>query len=618
VRRLILAVEFICVLLSALVIGAPHLARTTVTNPTSGASLAVRAFYPSEGARNLPAVVLVPGGAGDSTSFTKPRANGISQVDQFLDAGFVVFVFVFDPDGRGLSGGIDDDDGFIQQDGLAAVIEYSASLPGVDPQRIVLVSYSYGVTMATGALARHPDLPVLFYIDWEGPADRNDTGGCDEAHLGHLQGHPCDDEDYWSEREAAAFAKEIAVPYQRVQSAKDHVQPDVDHAILMINNATASEYGGSGIAPWTRLNDLTPNAVYSFDDPPSLPGRIPDPTAVIIDYAKELLDLFSPSATAEPVLLFGIGMHIEPMGSQVSGIALAAGASPKMSDPRKPDYNRRTDFERAALSILQIADIVERHGGLLTVQAQSPFTTAAVKFENPILSELESRGHEIALHFHEDAHLGKDPESLPPSVWTAVMEEEIGYIHAAGVEGEIRFWSGGNLYPHLLEAASGAGLDINGDWKNPNTQTTDPSLSGVNPWRPAGGPSATDLTAFSAHDPNGPIVFLPEGAVDPEKFASKREIIAEEGDEGWLAVLADQVKRSLEAARSDRVNVCHFTIHPGELIGDPKDPFAALERFLTEVIDPLVAAGRIRWATYSEMADAYISWEEENPGVDPR
>jgi pimeloyl-ACP methyl ester carboxylesterase len=608
------------VLISVLLLGAVPPSTAWVTNPTSGTRLFVQIFYPQNSTGGAsPALVLVPGGRGDSRTFVRPKRKGPSQVEQFVDAGFVVVVF--DPDGRGRSEGTDGDDGFIQQDGLAAVIEYAASLSGVDPQRIGLVSYSYGVTMATGALARHPDLPVLFYIDWEGPADRNDTGGCDEDHLGHLQGHPCDDEAYWSEREAARFALRLPVPYQRVQSAQDHVQPDVDHALLMINNATATEYGGNGISPWTRLNDLSPNAVYSLDDPPPLPPRITDPTQVIVNYAHELLDLFSPEAADEPaesVLLFGIGMHIEPMGAQVSDTALTAGAIPKTTDPRRPDYNRRADFERAAQSILQLAEVVERHGGRLTVQAQSPFTTAAVRFGSSILSSLEARGHEIALHFHEDAHLGKDSEELPPSVWSAVMKEEIGYIHTAGVEGPIRYWSGGNLYPDLLAAASGAGLEINGDWKNPLTQSTDPALVGVNPWRPAGGPSATDLSAFSSHDPQGPIIFLPGGEIDPQKFSHKREIIAKEGDEGWFNVLADQVERSLASARPDRVNVCHFTVHPGEFIGDPNDPFAVLDRFLEEVIDPLVAAGRVRWATFSEMADAYIAWEESHPNVDSR
>ena len=66
------------------------------------------------------------------------------------------------------------------------------------------------------------------------------------------------------------------------------------------------------------------------------------------------------------------------------------------------------------------------------------------------------------------------------------------------------------------------------------------------------------------------------------------------------------------------MNVFHFTIHPGEFRGNPAHPFETIERFLTEVVDPLVASGQIRWATFSEMADAYRAWEQAHPGLDAR
>ncbi|MEI6171087.1 MAG: hypothetical protein WCQ45_01215, partial [bacterium] len=91
--------------------------------------------------------------------------------------------------------------------------------------------------------------------------------------LGHLQGRPCTDEALWSEREASTFILSIDVPYLRLQSRIDHVQPDIDHAILLVANATAEEYGGHGRSPWTRLNDLAPNRVYTVQNPPWLPVK---------------------------------------------------------------------------------------------------------------------------------------------------------------------------------------------------------------------------------------------------------------------------------------------------------------------------------------------------------
>jgi hypothetical protein len=61
-------------------------------------------------------------------------------------------------------------------------------------------------------------------------------------------------------------------------------------------------------------------------------------------------------------------------------------------------------------------------------------------------------------------------------------------------------------------------LDVNSDWKSPDTQSTDMSLIGVNPWRPAGGTDGVDFTLFTQHDPNGAVVFLPEGQYDKDEF----------------------------------------------------------------------------------------------------
>lgn len=311
-------------------------------------------------------------------------------------------------------------------------------------------------------------------------------------------------------------------------------------------------------------------------------------------------------ALAEPVLLFGIGMHIEPLGRTAQGYVSGGGL----------DYRQGPLFERHVQDILAVAKIVAAHGGRMTIQAQSPFTQVAIERGNAILKDLESRGHEIALHFHEDAHLGKNSEGLPAQNWCAVMQEEISYIQKSGAQKKIRYWSGGNLYAGILEAASCAGLDVMSDWKNPKTQKTDLRLVGVHPWRPAGGPSETDLSRFATHDPNGKIIFLPEGNYSREDFASARR--AAGGDAAYFEYLKTELYRSLEVARADRVNVFHFTVHPGEFRGDPTRPFGVIEDFLTNAVDPLVKAGKIRWATFSQMADEFIAWEKANPGVDPR
>jgi len=317
------------------------------------------------------------------------------------------------------------------------------------------------------------------------------------------------------------------------------------------------------------------------------------------------------------VLLFGIGMHIEPRGATPSPIVGGSSAGPPSVN--KGDYNDPAFFQRHVEDINTVAAIVEKHQGRMTVQAQTPFTKVAVASGNPVLSDLAADGHEIALHFHEDSHLGRNSSALPAETWCAVMKEEIDYIRqAAGSTVDVRYWSGGNLYPGLIEAASCAGLDVNSDWKNPNEQTTASDLIGINAWRPAGGSSGNDVSLFATHDPDGPVVYLPQGSYSRNDYGGSAKTMG--GDQAYFDFLKASLMQSLAEAEADpsRVSVFHFTVHPAEFRGDPAHPFEVIERFLTDVVDPLVASGRIQWATFSEMADSYEAWEQGNPGVSPK
>lgn len=231
-----------------------------VTNPTSGADLYTTIITPDEwNGSPMPTLVFIPGGDDDSAGLVE----GVCQ--QAADQGYVAVAF--DADGRGNSGGEEDYNGHTHQDGLAAVVDFAADLPQVDAGRMGLISYSFGVTMASGALARHPDMPIRFYIEWEGPADRYDTTvGCKPS--AHYDWPACDDDAAWSEREALTFISQIKVPYHRLQNQTDHVQSDVSHAVHMVNAAVA------GASPWVRLNDYPPNQTYDPEDPPEMfPNR---------------------------------------------------------------------------------------------------------------------------------------------------------------------------------------------------------------------------------------------------------------------------------------------------------------------------------------------------------
>lgn len=260
-----------------------------VTNPSSGAKLNVQVVTPAGwDGTPLPTLVLVPGGFGSSADFLGSRRSAQTIADQ----GFTIIIF--DPDGRGSSEGEEDKNGHTQQDGLAEIIRTAAGLPEVDSTRIGLVSYSFGVSMASGALARYPDLPIVFYIDWEGPGSRAYTThdcSADTPGIGStVIMAPCEDDAFWSEREGETFITQVQVPYLRMQFENDHAQEIVTHAVDMVNAAI------TGSAPWVRLNHQDPNQTYDPSSPPRmLPGSGSNKLdRLVAKFAAELFDLFAP------------------------------------------------------------------------------------------------------------------------------------------------------------------------------------------------------------------------------------------------------------------------------------------------------------------------------------
>jgi hypothetical protein len=238
----------------------------------NGNQIAIRLVKP-EGEGPFPVLIGVAGGDGAfvfrSDLATTLRDMGIMTVD-------------FAPQGRGDSEGEDNFHGTIHQDDLKAIVDYLSTLAVVQEDQIGILSYSFGVVLATGALARYSEMPVAFLIDWEGPASpgkdfrrglENDEAWVQEAiqfMSGYreveledfrLHGGSIFDEAYWQERDAARYAEDLSVPYLRVQFAEDHVQGEYKDHMMSIVNAAVAKSG-----QWTRVNDNPPNITYAKDD----------------------------------------------------------------------------------------------------------------------------------------------------------------------------------------------------------------------------------------------------------------------------------------------------------------------------------------------------------------
>jgi len=99
------------------------------------------------------------------------------------------------------------------------------------------------------------------------------------------------------------------------------------------------------------VNQLPPTRPPRPSPTPPLPQR-PAPTPIPQP---------SPTPAGPAVLLFTIGMHIEPMGTTAQGFQSG-----------KADYNNPRVFQRHADDIDLLAQIVEAHGGVMVFQAQPP------------------------------------------------------------------------------------------------------------------------------------------------------------------------------------------------------------------------------------------------------
>lgn len=244
---------------------------------STGETIYVHLHRPVKAGR-YPGVFIVPGGLSPGTAYDgmgELRAEDISAM------GYAVMHY--DPSGRGRSTGVEDFCGARHQTECADLIERFASMPEVDPSCIGILSFSLGISIASGALYRRPDLPVSYLFDWEGPSNRR-VITLDET-IEIFNDHPCSDDAFWAEREAVGFIGSIGCGYFRYQSVQDHVQGAyVGHAIELVNLAAR------GRARWTRCNDNAPDIIYDPAAPDEY-GWVPemkDHAGTILRYLLEL------------------------------------------------------------------------------------------------------------------------------------------------------------------------------------------------------------------------------------------------------------------------------------------------------------------------------------------
>jgi len=269
------------------------------------------------------AVVSVPGGINPG------RLAALGQEARMLaEAGMVVVNF--NAEGRVdespediASEGSEDYNGFRQQDTLCALVQYTMDLPYVISDNVGIRTQSYGITMGAGCAGRHPEIPIKYIVDGEGPPGSivtcheplaldddpsNDKHDTVFGILGHYSTYRDDSPAnlaFWQEREAIRFIANFRGRYLRLQAQWDHAQPPSSPEEIQLfelpplwwhNKHTTDIVNAAleGGVPWVRVNlpeqGNAVNATYDVNTRPVfLPGWLADgPWAVkaIIEMAR--------------------------------------------------------------------------------------------------------------------------------------------------------------------------------------------------------------------------------------------------------------------------------------------------------------------------------------------
>lgn len=577
-----------------------------VTNPTSGSRLYVK-LYPAKNVDGAaPTVLFIPGGSGDSSAYTDQIPGG-SVVSRFTGAGFNAIVF--DPEGRGKSEGTEDFNGFTGQDGLYYVTRFIDTLPEVGD--IGYLSQSYGVVLASSVLARYKEGPAIFLIDWEGPVNREDiTVGCKSNNTDIVKqkspaDHSCADEPYWKEREASTFALEMEVPYHRVQSLKDHVQPDVSHAVEIILNTTGTKYGGKGKSPWTRMNDFEPNTIFTEAVESRLTEIDKEKYEMMIGYARFLFDHFGSGTQAadsrEPgTISFGFMVHLEGWDNEMTN---------------------RTSFEKHAAEARKLADVFEDYGAKVTFESSPEFLAGCKAWHDNVLQELHDRGHGIGVHADKGFYPQGSGYTLAQFTseirqMREDMEDLVNFKvqHVSGICSDLD-WAKAAIDAGYVFTTGGVGYSAMSmplamrpveyrNCKNPAQCHGNMPLDmkdRINPWR-----ISSAKVDWTVDDPQGKLVYLASDGGIKNLYEETLDSSATHGDFDYsdedIDIAVQKVEEALSLSDADKVNVLYFSLSIGAADVDP-----VFYSNLFKALKPYVDSGKLEYKTMNEMYEEYMA-----------
>lgn len=244
-----------------------------------------------------------------------------------------------------------------------------------------------------------------------------------------------------------------------------------------------------------------------------------------------------------------------------------------------------------------LAATLGAHGARLGLQPDVTFISGAESWEPGWLATRGAADVSYSLHVHGEE------EGEPTDVADAIRRAR-GAFEAAGLD--VTDMNGG-FSTGAWGRAAGLGVRSVSAYKDPVTQESLPAIY-TQPWRPAEG--AADAESFVAHDDAGPVTYIPGSPVREVEHARVPEFVDR---------VVSQVHRN---AREGFVNTWYFVLHVDNFLPQEDEAQASYvagdglaadlahyDRMLTEVLDPLVAAGLVTYSDPAAMAAASEAWE---------
>jgi len=354
------------------------------------------------------------------------------------------------------------------------------------------------------------------------------------------------------------------------------------------------------------------------------------------------------------MLIILLSSPLSICSNEKQGLPLYVYLEVHLDNPNYPDKNTIEDVSK---TLRKIAAITEKHDMRATFLTRPQYAEASFKYGDSTLKDLQRRGHDIGIHTHLYPHetdsFAEGFNALKALGISNIISANPGFILRPQMPFEVKNQMARN-FKKTLEEMKEKGIKIYSGsfgqgsyspyspfrpaegyyYPDPSgvreikTSTTGPfvALHGVPAgpymWKKPEGVSPHDLTRSQGFDRQPPFDPLePQGMQNPSVWKEIQEY-----------EIIDAVKPKLEKALRDKAEYYPFAfnffpvaIHEIEFIGQKivdgkklpvynKDnkAFIALDRFLTEIIDPLIKEKRIQWVTMAELYYKYVEFEKRN------